>query len=218
MDDCATYKNVAPILGTGVPIGGEEYITLKQAIDLGADPEPLAKYKSDNELVLLKDIVKRSGGILRTVGRVGVSFMNGFDLDIVSGSINMTLYVLDKDLNLVDNIYISGDLIRDNNIFNGEEIYAVSRKELPENMLLKLVNVTFIGNHSNGTQIIYDIFMNNVVIGHVQSNGSAAMLDSVNYNNYSSNLFDTPIEYGARFEQLQNFIYSIRVSDYTSPY
>lgn len=58
-NDCATHYNVIPILDNSFPIGGkDEYITRKQVIDYGAEPESLAKYKSDNELIMLNDIKK----------------------------------------------------------------------------------------------------------------------------------------------------------------
>lgn len=61
VNDCATYKTATAILGGSIPSGKtNEYITRAQAVALGADATKLTKYKSDKELVALRDIVKKN--------------------------------------------------------------------------------------------------------------------------------------------------------------
>lgn len=222
MDDCATHSNVAPILGNSVPPYAEnEYITREQAIGYGAEAEPLAKYKNDNELVLLKDIVKRNeAGQLSTTGRVGISFMNGFDFEIDSASINITAWALNpNDQTLIDQIYMSGDLERDPEqatIFNGENIFAESRKEVLQNNLIAITSIVFIGNRNDGAQVIYDLFINQMAIGRITPDNFSEIIEMTNYSGFTSQLFDRPITYLASYEQLHNFVYSIRIGAYNT--
>lgn len=62
INDCATHSNVVDILGNNYPINSpNEYITREQAINYGANSEPLSKYKGDKELVMLSDIANNNG-------------------------------------------------------------------------------------------------------------------------------------------------------------
>lgn len=61
-NDCATHRNIVPILDNTIPVNGaDEYITRQQAITYGANFEYLSKYKSDKELVMLNDIIANNG-------------------------------------------------------------------------------------------------------------------------------------------------------------
>lgn len=184
---------------------------------MGGAPEPLEKYISGKELVDEELVIKiPSGGKLSTTGRVGVSFMNGIDDSVVSGYITMLLYAINPNDNSISPISISGELIRDGSIFNGENIYAESARDIFESNSIQIVSMEFVANYNNGTQLLYDLLIAQMAIGFITSNGSTGMIDMINYNDYSSQLRNNPITYLASFEQLYNFIHSIRVNTYNT--